>query len=512
MGNISMKKLFFVLLFNLTIANIYSQNNLYKIGSLTGNKTGGNNFSLVTALGDINGDGYADFSVGSGVNCVKVYPGGPVFDTSRYIKFAGSTYDVAVAAYKIGDINKDGYDDFAISYTQPFHFSDIKIFLGKAIIDTTPNILLNDDFGIAAALGDVNGDGFDDFMAWSVYFPITAKGANVKVGGFAKLYLGGSSFDPSRCIIFTDANNYFLGKSISTIGDFNNDGYADFIIGYPESIFHGAIPINVNEAHIFYGKPNINAEPDVILTSGNDYDFGKEIQFAGKLDNSGKPEFILASEKYLYIYSDTNKFIKLNYSYFSCGGDLNNDGYNDFVISDPGYKNKDSVFAGAASIYYGAENIDTIPKNILTGTTQYEQFGYTSVFLGDINKDGFDELAIASAGSDNSAGKLTILSAKKIDGVNNLPPKAPVNFHLSQNYPNPFNPSTIIEYQIPTANKVSLKIYDMLGKEVITLVDGYKAAGKYQLTFNCSKFASGVYICKLESGSLSKPIKMIYSK
>ena len=58
------------------------------------------------------------------------------------------------------------------------------------------------------------------------------------------------------------------------------------------------------------------------------------------------------------------------------------------------------------------------------------------------------------------------------------------NFKLEQNYPNPFNPSTIIKYSIPKSEHVTLKVYDELGKEVTTLVNGYKEAGNYVVQFN----------------------------
>ena len=65
------------------------------------------------------------------------------------------------------------------------------------------------------------------------------------------------------------------------------------------------------------------------------------------------------------------------------------------------------------------------------------------------------------------------------------------------NYPNPFNPSTIITFQIPEAGLVSLKVYDLLGREVATLVDEHKTAGSYDVEFNASELSSGVYFYKI---------------
>jgi hypothetical protein len=74
----------------------------------------------------------------------------------------------------------------------------------------------------------------------------------------------------------------------------------------------------------------------------------------------------------------------------------------------------------------------------------------------------------------------------------------PKEFVLEQNYPNPFNPTTIISYQLPVAGTVSLKIYDMLGKEVATLVNARQEAGLYNFNFNASNLASGIYFYRLQ--------------
>jgi glycosidase len=85
-------------------------------------------------------------------------------------------------------------------------------------------------------------------------------------------------------------------------------------------------------------------------------------------------------------------------------------------------------------------------------------------------------------------------------------------FNLEQNYPNPFNPGTIIQYSIPRTGKVVLKIYDVMGRVVATLVNGIQAAGKYNVEFNASKYSSGVYFYRLQSGDFVSIKKMILLK
>jgi gluconolactonase len=88
----------------------------------------------------------------------------------------------------------------------------------------------------------------------------------------------------------------------------------------------------------------------------------------------------------------------------------------------------------------------------------------------------------------------------------------PKEFKLEQNYPNPFNPQTTIGYNLPEDSKVSLIVYDTLGKEVTTLVNEYKHAGNYfvRLSANDFQLASGIYFYKLTAGKFSRTKKMIY--
>ena len=90
------------------------------------------------------------------------------------------------------------------------------------------------------------------------------------------------------------------------------------------------------------------------------------------------------------------------------------------------------------------------------------------------------------------------------------------DYELTQNYPNPFNPSTKISYSLPVASKVSLKVYDILGSEVATLVNDYKSAGRYNISFDASsnelRLSSGVYFYRLQAGDFVQTNKMILLK
>ncbi len=90
--------------------------------------------------------------------------------------------------------------------------------------------------------------------------------------------------------------------------------------------------------------------------------------------------------------------------------------------------------------------------------------------------------------------------------------KTPTEFALSQNYPNPFNPTTMINFQLPISKYVTLKIYDVLGKEIETLVDGEKSPGSYEVRFDASNLPSGVYLYILRVGEFVQTKKMILLK
>jgi hypothetical protein len=90
--------------------------------------------------------------------------------------------------------------------------------------------------------------------------------------------------------------------------------------------------------------------------------------------------------------------------------------------------------------------------------------------------------------------------------------KSADSYNLSQNYPNPFNPSTTISFQLPISGEVSLRVYDILGNEVATLVNEEKHAGNYQIDFNSEGLSSGVYYYKLQVGGFVETKKMILIK
>ncbi|MBK7631175.1 MAG: T9SS type A sorting domain-containing protein [Ignavibacteriales bacterium] len=132
----------------------------------------------------------------------------------------------------------------------------------------------------------------------------------------------------------------------------------------------------------------------------------------------------------------------------------------------------------------------------------------TNLQLGTLYRIRVESIADSSL-YDTSDTEFTIMNPLDIKNISSLIPN---QFYLSQNYPNPFNPSTKISWQSPIAGNQTLKIYDVLGNEVETLVNEYKPAGSYEVEFNASSLSSGIYFYKLQAGEFIQTRKMILLK
>ena len=153
--------------------------------------------------------------------------------------------------------------------------------------------------------------------------------------------------------------------------------------------------------------------------------------------------------------------------------------------------------------------IDPVSGHYLVNYLYYEDaVPGVSVFNGQISGQ--------NSSSTDGAWKYNSLQLDfgptNVDGNNSVVE----NFRLEQNYPNPFNPNTVIKYQLPDAGNVTLKVYDVLGSEVATLVNEYKNAGSYEIEFNTQQatsnkqLSSGVYFYQMKAGKFVETRKMIY--
>jgi hypothetical protein len=148
-------------------------------------------------------------------------------------------------------------------------------------------------------------------------------------------------------------------------------------------------------------------------------------------------------------------------------------------------------------------------------TSPSPPFYVRTISYSFITKSGAVVEAVASDTTASNSGIIqtdgATWSSTNTVGVENED-QIPTQYSLSQNYPNPFNPSTKIKYQMPKSGLTTLKIYDILGKEVATLVNENKMAGYYEINFDASQLASGIYIYQLKANDFVFSKKMILLK
>lgn len=187
-------------------------------------------------------------------------------------------------------------------------------------------------------------------------------------------------------------------------------------------------------------------------------------------------------------------------------------------------------------------------KVIVVGGTNGDNFSTSTIFddvwTYDLNEDNWEKLndipnAVCAymGGSSRLTGSLHVLfisggirtgpalsnfqtvmydSSQSTTSIDEIENTLPSSFLLEQNYPNPFNPNTVIRYQLPVSGNVTLKVYDILGNYIATLVDKYKPPGNYEVKFHSSDsnyhLTSGIYFYRLMSGAYTDVKKMILIK
>ncbi len=179
---------------------------------------------------------------------------------------------------------------------------------------------------------------------------------------------------------------------------------------------------------------------------------------------------------------------------------------------------------GSISSAVDVGSISSIPAGIVT--TQF--FGYTNgytvsptiepgkAYWVKVDQDG--KLVLSSASMQTGADRIQIVPTSErppappgdelADGGSGIP----AHYGLNQNYPNPFNPSTVIRYELPAAGQVMLKVYNLLGQEVATLVNRREAAGYKAVTVSMNNLPSGIYVYRITAGTFSATKKMILMK
>ena len=491
----------------------------------------------VSGIGDVNQDGYDDVIIGNHLRnnigeAWIVYGGEPMDSIPDIILHGENEHDFfGGEVSSIGDVNGDGYEDFAISaigYGAPLEYTKgrVYIYFGGAAFDTIPDLILTgenkyDYFGVGLTKrlcsGDVNADGYDDILISAPYY----NNGIYDYPGKIYLYFGGETIDTIPDWTKTgEGELIFFGRELA-LGDVNGDGCDDIIIIAAPSPPHEN-PDRI-QLSIFTG----GSEPDTLI------DFFIEfyridasyykVLISQEFNNDEFGDFTCKSSKYTNLYYgstylDTIPDVQLMpwalqtlYKLYNAG-DINGDGYQDLIARGGAY------YSSSAGLYLGGNPMNGEPDWTCGGQ------GISSVNgAGDVNGDGFDDILIEeslSYGHDTDWSKVWILAGNPdlvdigTDIDESEAENIATNFKLYQNYPNPFNSSTTIKYEVNLKAFIEMKVYNLKGNEVRTFISKSQEPGKYEVKWDGkdkhgNEVSSGLYFLRSRNDHSGRLIKVV---
>ncbi len=505
----------------------------------------------VANAGDVNGDGYDDIIV-SGfpsqspqVSPVYIYYGGEEMDNLPDVSLrnednAGS-FGCSVAG--AGDVNGDGYGDIIVgvhsSYTGGGKGGLVYIYYGGKDMSDIPALCLTsgenfDGFGEGiAGVGDVNGDGFAD-LAVSAY-----RGQRRDGPGLVYIFYGGKAMDGLPDLVLSGSDGFdWFGRSLAGAGDVNGDGYADVIIGAPCHRLSGS---SKGRAYIYFGAKDMVDTPGLILEGHSPGEYlGWSVAGGGDLNGDGFSDVVVGATKgkrrvgkgIILVYfggpgmDDQPDVILKNrgvISWFTYSlanvEDINGDGFADMLVASY-CGNPWNTQGPLAYLYLGGPGMSSSAEAILSGESGSGWFAWAVAGGGDIDGDRKADLVIGALKVDQNRGyKTYIYTTKSPSNQMEISSSLlPSTFHLGQNYPNPFNPLTTISFQIPDVGNqqsvpTTLKIYNINGQVIRTLIDERKEPGSYLVSWDGrndsgKEVSSGVYFYRLLAEGFSDSKKM----
>lgn len=373
----------------------------------------------VSSAGDANGDGYGDVIVGA-----VTYSGGQATEGAGFL-YLGSPTGISSSAFLLyelntvganmgesvsgaGDVNGDGYSDLLIGSKLYGAGGATTIYHGGPYgVATNPSITrysgsLGAHLGSSVSnAGDVNGDGYSDVVAGA------PDASNGQAGeGLAYIHYGGTtglSPLPNVTLEMNVAGARF-GASVSSAGDVNGDGYADVIVGAPNS--------GNGRAYIFLGAPaGLSVGPSLTLNGAAGSEFGSGVCTAGDVNSDGYADVIIgapgAGTAELHLGSAAGLFSTIHAllpgaagSRFGAAvgtaGDVNGDGYSDVIVGAPLFSNGQAG-EGGAFIYHGSQiGLLTPIARQLESNQAGAHFGVSVAGAGDVNGNGFFDVIVGA--------------------------------------------------------------------------------------------------------------------
>ena len=483
----------------------------------------------ILPLGDQNGDGYDDFmAFGCFAGTLSVYFGGNPIDTiPKYI--FGKRYTYGIANFTTADVNHDGKADIIIGYYSfDTDSARVEIYFGGAQLDTIPDVHLPNPPGSSNFWGqhmypikNFSGDGCEDLVIYDVYSPNYEGSSN----GCYYFYGTCPVLDTvPKMIISGDTTLTKLLVQFS-IGDINGDGKDD--IWYSTTKLNGGY--NSRTGNLVLGNAAWDPTPVQTFNQSEHLFDVERMEFIGDVNGDGKADIIVPSfttdpNNTYYMKSsifygnypmDTIPHVILNsqnndYSFCRPVGDVNKDGYNDFMSVEG--------MVPVAKLWLGGKDMNKHNLPAVQWGNDYDYyFGGTVAAVGDVNGDGVADFVVGTGQPNGHCqdGYFYIISGDTsvVVGIKDtLNSKIKLNYKLEEAYPNPFNPATSISYELPKDSYVKVVIYDILGKEIQTLVAEQQNSGKYTVNFNASNLPSGMYFYSINAGGYTATKKMLLVK
>ncbi len=389
----------------------------------------------VATAGDVTGSGYSGVLVGSGKRdggeedegIVRFYPGGPLgvaFQSPWTMQSGQANAQLGDAVAAAGDVNGDGFGDILVG--APYFDTALgdagraELYLGSGnVLGYTGWSGLSAQpgsrMGFTTAAGDFNGDGYTDVVG-------SAPGFELQGASQGRVYVHygnetGPADTPSWFATGESSQDYF-GNALSSAGDVNGDGYDDLIIAAPG---YEDFPTSQGKVYLYLGSFwGLESTPSWTVTSSQFGSWlGWSVASAGDVNGDGFGDFLIGEPFYddafedvgrvtLYLGSPTGPSAAPDWERIgtvfdgglgnsvSSAGDVNGDGYSDVIIGSS-FHDFGSGPVGAAFVYLGgAGGLDTTPAWTGAGDSAGVGYGYRVATVGDVNGDGFSDVAVGA--------------------------------------------------------------------------------------------------------------------
>ena len=490
----------------------------------------------VATAGDVDRDGFDDFLVGANVNDevatsggkVYLYLGGVVFPDSTSLTFAGDREReyLGGAVAGGGDLNGDGYDDWAVGAPGPGVDGNLPgrvfIFLGGDPVDMVPDFVVEGltpggQFGNALAMdGDLDGDGYDDL----------AVGAPRDSSGVVYLFFGGADFQPTAgdTLFARDVDERF-GKALAYWPGHGDGGADGLLVGAPRS---GQSATWAGAVLLYRGGPLFDRRVDTIFAGEVAGDaFGSALDASADLNGDGLTDLVVGAPNvdlpsqadvgraYLFSAAPADTLFDRSWDgiwdggYFgssvAAGFDWDGDGLADLVVGAP-YAGTETTEEGRVYLFAGGPAPPSAPLDSLIGPVSSAHLGISAADAGDVQHDGRNAMIIGGYNGGDTGRALLYAAAPR--GTAAPPPVMRDVARLLSPVPNPFNPRVELTLELPCRGWWTVEIFDQRGRRIGCLHDGTLDEGSHHWRWSGRddggrELPSGVYFVRARSADES---------